>query len=220
MKALNRLRQDGLAPCLSSAVTYRDWLMVAMCTLLALRRHNFANLSIERHTRWLGDTWLVDIPPEEAKARRPITMPIPPVLHPHINFYLDQVRPKLLAGRASDHFWITVRHTPITDHSVYVAMTNFTKKVFGKAINPHRYRHIGATSIIVAAPEKIDAARAFLSHSNSATTQDNYIIGQSLTASRRQAALIARLRRTLPGAKRTKAAKPKQRRPVHQAGRV
>jgi integrase/recombinase XerD len=108
----------------------------------------------------------------------------------------------------------------MTDHSMYIAMTNFTRKVFGKAISPHRYRHIGATSIIVGAPEKIDAARAFLSHNSRKTTEDHYIMGQSLAASRSHAALIARLRRTLPGAKRANAAKPKQRLPDHRAGHV
>lgn len=42
-------------------------------------------------------------------------------------------------------------HTPMTDHSLYIAMTNFTRRVFGKVINPHRFRHIDATSIVVAA---------------------------------------------------------------------
>ncbi len=220
LKALNRFHRDGMDPGLASAITYRDWLMVAMATLLGLRRHNFANLSIERQTRWVGDTWLIDTPAEEAKAGKPITTPIPAVLHPHIYYYLQQVRPKLLKGRTSDRLWITVRHTPMTDHSVYIAMTNFTRKVFGKAINPHRYRHMGATTIVVGAPDKLDLARAFLSHRNSATTQDYYIMGQSVAASRSHAALIARLRRTLPGAKRANAAKPKQRLPAHRAGHV
>src|SRR6266404_7489083 len=101
----------------------------------------------------------------------------------------------------------------MTDHSVYIAMTNFTRKVFGKAINPHRYRHMGATTIVVGAPDKLDLARAFLSHSRSATTQDYYIIGQSVAASRSHSALIARLLRTLPGAKHTNVAIRKQRRP-------
>jgi integrase/recombinase XerD len=206
LEALNRSRKDGVPPGLSSAVTYRNWLMVAMAALLALRRHNLATLSIERHMRRVGDSWLVEIPPEESKTLKPITMPIPQVLHPHIELYLEQVRPCLLAGRTSDRLWITVSHTAMTDHSLYIAMTNFTRKVFGKAINPHRYRHIGATTVVVGAPERLEAARAFLSHGSSATTQDNYIIGQSVAASRCHADLIARLRRSLPGAKRTERA--------------
>jgi len=217
LKALNSLQKDGLEPGLSVAVTYRNWLMVAMATLLALRRHNFANLSVEQGTGRIEDTWLIEVLAKESKTKRRIRMPIPQVLHLHVRFYLEQVRPVLLNGRANDRFWITIHHTAMTDHSVYIAMTNFTRKVFGKAISPHRFRHIGATTIVVGAPEKIEEARAFLSHSKSTTTQDNYIIGQSLAASRSHAALIARLRRTLPGGKRTNDAEPQQDRPVHRA---
>jgi len=174
-------------------------------------------LSVEQDTGRIEDTWLIEVLAKESKTKRRIRMPIPQVLHLHVRFYLEQVRPVLLNGRANDRFWITIHHTAMTDHSVYIAMTNFTRKVFGKAISPHRFRHIGATTIVVGAPEKIEEARAFLSHSKSTTTQDNYIIGQSLAASRSHAALIARLRRTLPGGKRTNDAKPQQDRPVHRA---
>jgi len=202
-KALGALRkfqrvepEHGLA----EAVVYRNYLMVAMATLVALRRHNFATLSIDQHIRRIGKEWLIEIPANESKTPRPITMPIPPLLHSHIQYYLDQVRPTLLKGRKTDRLWITTRHTPMTDHSVYIAMTNFTREIFGAAINPHRFRHTGATSVAIAAPEKIEAARAFLGHGDRATTEDHYILGQSLAASRRQASSIARLRRTLPGA--------------------
>jgi hypothetical protein len=68
LKALNRTRKDGVKPGLATAITYRDWLMVAMAALLALRRHNFAGLSMERHMQWVGDDWLINIPPEESKT--------------------------------------------------------------------------------------------------------------------------------------------------------
>jgi integrase/recombinase XerD len=217
LKALNKLRKDVGKSDLCSAVTHRDWLMVAMATLVALRRRNFANLSIERHMRWVGNSWLIQIPAEESKTAKPITMPIPQLLHSHIRFYLEKVRPLLLCDRMSDRLWITIRHTPMTDHSFYIAMTNFTRKVFGKAINPHKFRHIGATSAVLGAPDKLEAARAFLAHGSSATTQDSYIIGNSLASCRSNAELIARLRRKLPGAKRADAVESVERLPVRPA---
>ena len=119
-----------------------------------------------------------------------------------------------------NRLWITIRHTPMTDHSFYIAMTNFTRKVFGKAINPHKFRHIGATSAVLGAPDKLEAARAFLAHGSSATTQDSYIIGNSLASCRSNAELIARLRRKLPGAKSADAVEPVDRLPVRPAGGV
>jgi integrase len=205
-------------PGFYAAVAYRDWLMLAMAALLVLRRRNFATLSIERHMRLAKEKWLIDVPPEESKTKKPITMPIPQVLHSHIRFYLEQVRPQLLRGQTSDRLWITICGTPMTGHSFYIAMTNFTQKVFGMAINPHRFRHIGATSVVLGAPEKLEAARAFLAHGSSATTQDHYIIGNNLAASRSNSELIARLRRTLPGAKRADAVQPMDRLPARRGG--
>jgi integrase len=198
-KALGKLRQEGPPSSQALAIEYRNWLMLAGITLMPLRRQNFATLSIERHFRRAGNEWLIEIPAAEAKAGRPIVMPVPPVLLPHIEHYLDHVRPALLKGRSHDRLWITNRHGPMTGHSYYIAMTNFTREVLGTKMSPHRARHTGATSIIIAAPEKIEAARAFLGHSDDGTTEEHYIVAQSFTASRRQAALVAKLRRTLPG---------------------
>lgn len=198
-RALGRLGNDS-APSVPAAIEYRNWLMLAGITLMPLRRKNFATLSLERHFRQAGDNWLIEIPSAESKTGRPITMPVPAVLFPYLDHYLAQVRPVLLRGRADDHIWISTTGMPMSGHTFYIAMTNFTRAVFGVSMSPHRARHTGATSIVVAAPEKIEAARAFLGHGNDGTTEDHYIIAQSFVASRRHAALIAKLRRTLPGA--------------------
>lgn len=198
-RALARLGSEN-TPSLPTALEYRNWLMLAGITLMPLRRENFATLSLERHFRKSGDDWLIEIPSAESKTGQPITMPVPPALFPYLDHYLAHVRPVLLKGRTDDRLWITTRRTPLTGHSFYIAMTNFTREVFGVAMSPHRARHMGATSIVVAEPEKIEVARAFLGHGNDGTTEDHYIIARSFVASRRHAALIAKLRRTLPGA--------------------
>jgi integrase/recombinase XerD len=185
------------------ALDYRNWLMLAMLTLVPLRRRNFATLSLDRHLRIVVQPWLVEIPAAEAKGRKPITKPIPPALHSHLRFYLEQVRPMLLKGNRSDRLWITNRHGPMTPHSLFVAMTNFTREVFGTPIGPHKFRHIGATSILLAAPAETEAARAFLGHGDYATTRDHYVLGESIAASRRQSAVVAKLRRTLSSGRRS-----------------
>jgi site-specific recombinase XerD len=198
LTALTGAGRDGVCADIYAAVEYRNWLMVAMITLVPLRRHNFAGLSLTSHLRQHDGDWRVEIPAKDAKTRKPIVMPIPKILHAHLGFYLEAVRPVLLAGATCDRLWITVRHTPMTDHSFWVCMTNFTKKVFGVAINPHCFRHIGATSAVIAAPDMMESARALLAHGDSQTTQDHYLLGQSIAASRKHAALIRRLRRELP----------------------
>lgn len=211
--ALHRLQRAGFDGSYVQAILFRNWLMVATGTLAPLRRHNLAGVGLEAHLRRGDVGWSVEIPGAESKTGKPISMPIPRVLHPYVHHYIEVIRPALLAGRQSDHLWITNRHTPMTDHSFYIALTNFTRSAFGVAINPHKLRHTGATSTVIAAPEKIEAARAFMGHGDRDMTETFYVIGQSVAASRRHAATIAKYRRRSPGIKsrrRKKAARSKK----------
>jgi integrase/recombinase XerD len=185
-KVLRAMEQAKDPECdLYWAFGYRNWLMLAMLTLVPLRRRNFAELSLDRHLRVAGQEWLVEIPPAEAKGGKPITCPIPPALHCHVRFYLEQVRPLLLKSNRSDRLWITNRHGPMAPHSLFVAMTNFTREIFGTPIAPHKFRHIGATSILLATPGETEVARAVLGHGDYATTHDHYVVRRTLPGGRR-----------------------------------
>jgi integrase len=202
--ALRRLHRLGFDGSYSQAILFRNWLMLATGTLAPLRRHNLAGINIVAHLRRTGADWSVEVPATESKTRKSISMPLPRLLHPYIQHYTEMIRPVLLAGHHAECLWITNRHTAMTDHSFYIALTNFTRSVFGIAINPHKLRHTGATSTVVAAPEKIESARAFMGHSDRDMTEAYYVIGQSVAASRRHAATIAKLRRRSPGIKQAR----------------
>jgi site-specific recombinase XerD len=195
LKALKHIEVEGAGQRVRSATTYRNWLMIATLALVPLRCHNFAGLTLSRHLRRVRDDWFIEIPAEEAKGRREIVMPIPPVLHRHLHYYLEHVRPLLLADRDGDWFWVSQFHTGMIAASVSDAIKTFTRKVYGQAINVHRFRHIAATTTVMAAPKMVEAARALLTHSSPQTTQNHYILGQSLAVGREHASLIAKLRR-------------------------
>jgi site-specific recombinase XerD len=197
LTALTALETGGVEPDLRIAREYRDWLMVAMLSIMPLRLRNFANLSLERHLHLEGHDWRVDIAGMETKTGRPISMPIPAVVRGHIRHYLAQARPRLLARRTSDHFWISQRHRPLTPHAIYTELVAFTRRVFGFSIHPHLFRHIAATSTVVTSPEQLDTARALLTHATADTTEEYYILGRSVAASRKHAALVEQLRERL-----------------------
>jgi integrase/recombinase XerD len=196
-KEIKRVEARGETGPDAEAIAYRNWLMAASFMLLSLRRENLSDLSIQGHFRRVGDEWRIEIPSSEAKQKRAISMPVPSVLYRHFQFYFEHVRPKLLAGRASDQVWISNRHTPMTGHSIYIAITDFTRKEFGMAISPHEFRRIAATSLVFADPENIEIGRAFLTHSDRKMTEKHYVIAQSVAASRKHGQLIASLRRRL-----------------------
>jgi site-specific recombinase XerD len=182
---------------IDTAIEYRNWLMIAMLTFVPLRRDNFANLSMQRHFFWRNGEWVIELRAAQAKNKRPIAHPVPGALNEFIRFYLESVRPMLLAGEKTDRLWISRKHNPMSSHSVFICITNFTRKMFGTEINPHRFRHISATSVVIANPAQTEAARALLGHSDKRMTEDRYIIAQSLAASREHAVMIAQMRQKL-----------------------
>jgi site-specific recombinase XerD len=157
--ALRRMAQIQRTGCAANqvALEYRNWLMLVMLVFTALRIDNFACLSIGVHLKRINEEWMIEIPADRAKQKKRIRMPVPTDLDPHLDFYLQHVRPRLLAGRSSDRLWISNCHTAMGAHSIYIAVTNFTKEQFGEAINPHRFRHIAATSNVIGAPEQTEA---------------------------------------------------------------
>jgi integrase/recombinase XerD len=195
LKALNAYQTVQPEFDLMAAVEYRNWLMMATIALLPLRRRNFAELSVSKSLRRIGKLWSFEVAASDTKQRKTIEMPIPEVLHRHLEYYLTAVRPILLAGRTSDRLWISVRHTPMTSHSIYISTTNFTRATLGTAINPHCFRHIAASTVVAGDPGLVEAARALLTHGETQTTKDHYIIGESLAVGRQHAKLIATLRR-------------------------
>lgn len=198
LKHMRTIQKKGCTPDVQAAIEYRNWLMVAMFVLISLRRDNFANVTIGGHLKYLNGEWMIDIPADRAKQKKRIKMPVPTDLNPYLEFYFERMRPLLLACGQSDRLWISQRGTAMGSHSIYCAVANFTKKKLGEAINPHRFRHIAATSTVIGAPEKTEEARAQLTHTDQRMTEDHYIIAQSLAASRDHADLIAQLRKRLP----------------------
>jgi len=198
LKHMDAIRKTGSRPDLPRAIEYRNWLMLAMLMLTSLRRENLARIEIGVHLKFVNGEWLVDLPPAQVKQKKRIKMPIPSVLEPFLDFYLEEVRPILLQGRETARLCISRSGTAMGGHSIYIAVANFTAKQLGERINPHRFRHIGASSTAIAAPEKIEEARALLTHSDVRTTEERYIIAKSLAASRQHADVIAELRKRLP----------------------
>ena len=75
-----------------------------------------------------------------------------------------------------------------------ITITELTQRAFGTALNPHLFRHIFATSVSIADPEAIEGARAALGHATRRTTQHHYNRASALTAARKHADIMRRLR--------------------------
>jgi hypothetical protein len=84
---------------------YRDALMLGLMAVRPLRLKNFAALAIGSSVAKVGDKWLISIPGEETKTGREIGFTIPDYLVSYLDRYVQDVRPTLLKGYASDALW-------------------------------------------------------------------------------------------------------------------
>ena len=78
--------------------------------------------------------------------------------------------------------------------SINVAVRNRTKRAFGFAVNPHRFRHAAATFWSLYDPVNVRGAKDLLGQTTFATTEKHYIMAQSRLAGRALARTIDNLK--------------------------
>ena len=59
--------------------------------------------------------WVLDIPAEDIKTKRPIEYPISAELSGRIDFYLNRIRPQIPGARTHDYLWASSRGRPMGD---------------------------------------------------------------------------------------------------------
>jgi site-specific recombinase XerD len=194
-RATRELRHRARAPASDrEAIEYRNWLMLMILTVLPLRLRNFAALSLARHMTRRTGVWWIDIDGSETKTGRPHAASLPLGAGTFLDYYLSNIRPQLEKGASGDGLWLSRLGTPLAEHTIYITITELTRHALGTALNPHFFRHIFATSVSIADPEAIEGARAALGHATRSTTQCHYNRACALTAVRKHADIMRRLK--------------------------
>jgi site-specific recombinase XerD len=184
------------------AVAYRDGLMIALLAHRPIRMRNLAALTLGRHLVEEGHMWWLVIRAEETKTGRPYEAPFPEVLLPNWQRYLDTHRPVLLRGERgcmpapTDAVWVSEVGTQLVIGALARRITQHTRAAFGASLPPHWFRDAAATTIAIEAPRHVRDAHLVLGHASLNTTERHYNQARSLEASRRHAALMARLGRS------------------------
>lgn len=174
---------------------YRDALMVALliaCPTMRLR--NLTRIAIGSNLVATSAAYELRFGASEMKARKPVEIPVPDSLAPHLKHYIAAVRPCLLQGHDSDRLWITQYGEPMREKNVYEAVTRTTKRAFGRSINPHLFRDCAVTSVAVEDPKHIGIAPPILGHTDPRTTEQHYIQAQQIDAGRKLQASLKALR--------------------------
>lgn len=180
------------------AVAYRDGLIVAFLTLIAIRRKNLAELGLEDTLIRAGDTWVVPFASDAMKNEDPLDRLWPEMLVPHLQAYLEIHRPFLagLKGRWTREIggalWVSTDGSPMTQMALYDRIRARTKAAFGHPVNPHAFRSAAATTWAIEDPETVRAASAHLGHRSTQTTDRFYKMSMTIEAGRVFAEMLDR----------------------------
>jgi integrase len=175
---------------MAHAIYYRDGLLIALLALIPLRLRTLAALHIGKHLVKSGDLWVLDIPTEDIKTKRPLDYPISAKLSGRIDLYLNQFRCRIPGAAMHDYLWASSQSRPMHHGSIYNTIRRRTRDALGFQVNPHRFRHAAATFWSIRDPANVRGVKDLLGHASFGTTEKHYIMAQSRIAGRALARAI------------------------------
>lgn len=203
LRLAERLMHDAAnetsGTALERAKLYRDGLMMALLLHRPLRLANLVGLHLGEQLQERGGCWRIRIDEAETKNGEPLYSPWPESLVEALRHYLDTYRPALLAESKAQYptkaLWVSAWGRAMGASSVGWAIRNRTADEFGTPINPHCFRHIAATTIADAEPERAAGIMMILGHRSLQTSEHHYNRAKRSAAHQRHQETVARLRR-------------------------
>lgn len=160
------------------AVLFRDGLLLAVLAYRPLRLGNLASITIGSHLQRRGAEWWLTFDKREVKGGEPLEYIWPCDLVAALERYLEVHLKALLAAPTSpgdlDALWVGKGGRPMGYDAISYQIKSRTKEEFGKAINPHAFRHTAATTMATADPENVAFAANILGHSSPKTYEQHY----------------------------------------------
>jgi integrase/recombinase XerD len=169
---------------------YRDALMVALLAARPLRRRTLSVIEIGRHLIEGKSGFRLMFDGEDTKTGDTITFPLPDALVPFMRRYIDHHRPRLLRGAATPALWVTQGRLPLSINGIGTRVKAATRRILGRVLTPHLFRHAAATSTAIAAPAEARLIRGLLGHRTLAMADKTYNKAGALDAGRKYHALL------------------------------
>lgn len=172
-----------------AACGFRDALILGLLVCRPLRSRNIRDMELGANLYQDRDTWRLRFLQHEAKARHYVC-DFPSQLTSWLEFYLQHVRPILVARRATNVLFVTKSGNPLSPQDLWRRLRQIGDEYLGMATNPHLFRYLVPSSYLAEHPEALDEMRALLGHATTQTTIRCYVHTYSLVASRRVASAI------------------------------
>jgi hypothetical protein len=176
------------------AIAFRDGLMVAFDTYLAVRRKNLAEIRIGEHLL-VEDRGIRLVLDSTVKNGEVIDSWLPKTLEWYMRRYLEHHRRNLLQGYPDiPGLWITSIGQQLHDNSYFPIFQRVGERVIGRGINVHSVRYAMATTTLDDDPRDIELASAGLAHVGTSSVTLTYDKGAPARANRAYQAIQKRRR--------------------------
>ena len=142
-----------------------------------------------------GERYRIELTPAQVKTGKHDRFDLPEDLMPYVRQYLEVVRPALLNGRCHDVLWVNSSGQPWTAKGIQDRIVKLTRRRFGRAFGPHRFRHAIGTTAPMRDPTHPGLAAGMLGISAAMVELHYDRAGQSLGAATMDQAIRRRLRR-------------------------
>jgi hypothetical protein len=176
---------------------FRDGLLILFLCTCGRRLRSVSLMRLGKEIFRTGDHYRVEFRPDQTKTNKTDRFNLPAAFTPHIDRYINEIRPALLAGRPVDNFWIGAGGGPWTAKAIQSQCLALSAKRFGTAFGTHRIRHSIATFAPHMDPANPALGAAVLGISKE-VCQDAYNRGGQAHAARLYQEYISELRASLP----------------------
>ena len=167
------------------AIWFRNGLAIALLAARSLmRRNNLATIEIDRNLVKEGAGYALRFSSDEMKGRIRRGGPVPDVLTPFIDRYIEIYRPRLLLGKSGAHnvLFISALGNPIAPHNLSDEIGKIIFSLLGRRVTAHEFRHATGSSIAKEDPDHVGIVPSMLGHADYRTSEGYYIIADEMAA--------------------------------------
>ncbi len=176
------------------AIEYRDAVMTLFLTLRPIRRKNAMAIRIGSELRWTEDHFELSFARGQTKNQYNYAAALSAEINPFLWRWCFHHRLILLQDRQSDALWISRFGRPISRNQFTEAVSNKSKKLFGTAMSPHKFRHAAMSTLAEKLPASMAIAPMVLGNRDRNVIDDWYANPAPEAAQRYYHALLDRLK--------------------------
>ena len=187
---------DQASTPLNAMMKRRDGAMIALLSLLPMRRRSFCELTLGQSILVSKSGILISLSEEMTKTGVPWEVAVPPQVEPLLRRYIAEVRPALMARghQRHDRLWVCKKGEAFQADYLGMRIGGLTLALTGKRIPPHFFRDAAATTLARMSPEAARLIRPVLAHSGFRTAERHYVHAQTIEAGRDYADVVRKLK--------------------------